>query len=152
MAAPLVSVVSITEPIKMIGKTFTGDYGKSQQYVTEIQEIARRENISFIPHRVVGIYYDNPQEKAPNALRSFHGVFAEDEQSVENSSLEKKEFSGRFLYVQLKGDPSKVIYEGYGALFNHLQQNEMRLRSNAGYQISTFENGEITTEIYLEIA
>ena len=135
----------------ILGKSFIGDYAKSQQYVMEVQEELSRENIQYIPYKVVGIYFDNPAEKLSDTLRSFHGVFPQGEQSVENSSLEKKEFSGRFLYVQLKGDPSKVIYEGYGAIFDYLQQNKMQLRSNAGYQVSTFLNGVITTEIYLEI-
>lgn len=151
MEAPSVSVVTITEPMLLIGKTFIGDYGKSREFVMEVQEIISRENIPFVPYKVVGIYFDDPREKAPDTLQSFHGVFPQGKHSIENSSLEKKEFSGRFLYVQLQGDPSKVIYEGYGAMFQYLQQHDMQLRSNAGYQISTFANGEITTEIYLEI-
>lgn len=151
MTTPAVSIVTITEPMIVVGKTFVGDYAKSQQFVTEVQDILSSENTPFIPYKVMGIYYDNPQEKSPDTLRSFHGVFPQGEQSVKNSSLEKKELSGKFLYVQLQGDPSRVIYDGYAALFAHLQQHGIQLRSSAGYQISTFQDGEITTEIYLEI-
>jgi hypothetical protein len=46
----------------------------------------------------------------------------------------------------------KSIYDGYGALFTHIQQNNIKLESPTGYQISTFENGTVITEIYMKMS
>ena len=41
----------------------------------------------------------------------------------------------------------KAIYEGYDALFNYIAENNVKLKSPAGYQVSTIDNGNIVTEI-----
>jgi hypothetical protein len=58
--------------------------------------------------------------------------------------------SGSCLYIKVSGDPVKSIYEGYSAIFNYIRENNIVLKSTAGYQVSTFENGIITTEIYMQ--
>jgi effector-binding domain-containing protein len=151
MSVPNVSTIIIDEPIISLGKQFTGDYSQSQQYVMDVQETLKKEKIDFIPFKILGIFYDNPQEKAATELRSFHALFPTANPKSTPDSLERIELKGKFLQVIVQGDPSMSIMKGYGALFNYIQQNNVQLKSNTGYQISTFEKGEMSTEILMEI-
>jgi len=146
-----VSTVQLTEPIRIIGKHFTGDYSRSPQYVTEVQDILKTEQIAFTPYTVIGIYFDDPREKKPEDLKSFHAVFPLDDQDISKSKLEFMSLEGTFLQVRVQGDPTKTIFEGYGSLFNHIAENNVKVKSNAGYQITSLENGVITTEILMQI-
>ena len=60
---PTVTTIQISTPIEVIGKHFTGDYFNSQKYVTEVQEGLKTQGIDFVPFKVMGVFYDNPQEK-----------------------------------------------------------------------------------------
>lgn len=144
--------IEVNEPITIVGKYFTGDYSKSIDHIGEVQKELARENSTFIPNKVFGIYYDNPQHIKPDELRSFQGVFPNGDFDEGATSLTVLSFHGQFLYTKVTGDPMKALMDGYGALFSHIQENGVRLKSNAGYQACTFNNGEITTEIYMEIS
>ncbi|HYF30146.1 MAG TPA: GyrI-like domain-containing protein [Chitinophagaceae bacterium] len=146
-----VTPINIKEPIVVLGKHFTGDYSRTQQFIIEVQNILKSENIDFIPYKVLGIYYDNPGEKSPDELRSFHAVFPVPGAAVERSSLEKFELEGGFLQVKVIGDPFKTIMNGYNAMFAYIREHQVQLKSAAGYQVSTFENGEIHTEILMQV-
>jgi len=146
-----VSTIQITKPLTILGKHFTGDYSKSPQFVTEVQNALQNENIAFTPYKVIGIYYDDPRETKPEELRSFHAVFPTDDENITKSNLESMSLEGKFLQVRVEGDPSKTIFEGYGSLFNYIAENNVKVKSNSGYQISSFENGMVTTEILMEI-
>lgn len=147
-----ISSISIKEPILLLGKHFRGDYQNSQRYVTEVQNLLSAEEIEFVPFKVLGIFYDNPRDKNADELRSFHAVFAVDGNSAEKTSLERFILKGDFLSVKVVGDPSKAILEGYGSLFDYIGTKSIKLKSNAGFQISSFENGQITTEILMELS
>jgi effector-binding domain-containing protein len=151
MQKPEVQEIDLLIPIKATGKTFIGDYAKAQQYIIELQAILNQKAVPFIPNRVMGIYYDNPQEKKSEELRSFHGLFLSRNNPSVGKALTEVSLSGKHLYIKVSGDPMKSIYEGYGALFEHMQKQGITLESNTGYQVSTFENGVITTEIYMKI-
>jgi len=151
MSSPAVTIITITDPIVVLGRHFTGDYYHSQKYIMEIQDILKKEDIGFAPFKVFGIYYDNPGEKSEDELRSFHGVFPDTVSSLKKTSLETLKLTGKFIQTKVKGDPSTTIMEGYGALFSYIQQNGVKLKSQAGYQTSTYENGEMATEILMEI-
>jgi hypothetical protein len=151
MSISRVSTVFIDEPVISFGRHFTGDYSQSQKYILEVQDILKKEGIEYTPFKVMGIFYDNPQEKPASDLRSFHAVFPLPGFQNAQTSLERFEVKGKFLQVNVKGDPSISIMEGYGILFKYIQENRIRLKSPAGYQVSTFENGEVSTEILMEI-
>jgi hypothetical protein len=144
--------IKVSDPIIIIGKLFYGDYSKSRQYVTDVETELKETSTPFIKQTVVGVYYDNPQEKNAADLKSFHGVIATPDISAIPETLTKLSICGDYLYVKVAGeDVMKAIYDGYNALFTHLQQKNLKLKSPAGYQISTFNDGNITTEIYLEL-
>jgi len=147
-----INTIGIDVPILLLGKHFTGDYSNSQNYVTEVQDLLKTEGIEHVPFKVMGVFYDNPQEKKVDELRSFHAVYPIDPVASEKSSLEKFLLHGNFLQVKIKGDPSKTIFEGYGALFSHIKEHNVQLKSNACYQIMSLENGQITTEILMKLA
>lgn len=151
MQDPEVKEISISTPIEAIGKIFTGDYAKSPQYITEVYDLLNQKGIPFIPNKIMGVYYDNPTERKPEDLKSFQGVFPIHENENHDDSFTKLSLKGKYLYIKVSGDPIKSIYAGYDALFNHIQHHHVNLESNTGYQVSTFENGIITTEIYLKI-
>jgi DNA gyrase inhibitor GyrI len=141
----------LSTPITAVGKVFIGDYAKSQQYVMELHDLLNQKSIPFITNKVMGVYYDNPQEKKPEDLKSFQGVFLNNPTQEVEPSLSKLSLKGNYLYTKVSGDPIKSIFDGYGALFKHIQENKVSLKSSTGYQVSTFENGAISTEIYMEI-
>ncbi|MEQ8425380.1 MAG: hypothetical protein RIA63_11770, partial [Cyclobacteriaceae bacterium] len=89
--------------------------------------------------------------KKPETLRSFQGVFLSKPDQAADHSLIKLSLKGNYLYTQVSGDPLKSIFDGYGAMFKYIEQHKVKLKSNTGYQISTFENGIVTTEIYMEL-
>lgn len=151
MSTPNVTTTEIKQPVIVLGKHFMGDYMLSQQYIMEVQDTLRKEGIDFIPFKVLGAFYDNPGQTPTAELRSFHAVFPQDSTQVDASSLERFELKGRFLQTVVTGDPVNSIMNGYNALFNYIHQNGIQLKSPAGFQISTFENGVITTEILMEI-
>lgn len=43
------------------------------------------------------------------------------------------------------------LVRGYAALFEYIGQHSLQLKSNAGIQMVTFEEGIVQTEIYLEL-
>lgn len=151
MSSPQVITINLTKPITVIGKMFHGDYAKSYQYVTEVKDTLAKSSVHFIQNKVMGVYYDNPSEKKPEELKSFQAVFVRDPNSVIPDSLEKLQLIGNYIYVKITGDIMKAIHEGYGALFKYIAENRINLKSAAGYQVTTLENEEITTEIYMEI-
>jgi DNA gyrase inhibitor GyrI len=149
MVDPVVAIITITEPVELIGRHFLGDYGASHKHIMEVQDSLKQHHIGFVPFKVFGIYYDDPMTKNASECRSFHAVFPEKMDEDLPQGLERFKLSGKFIQTILKGDPSKTIMMGYGALFNHIRQNGIKLASQAGYQISSFEHGEITTEILM---
>jgi DNA gyrase inhibitor GyrI len=151
MSKPEVQTVDLKNPIKVVGKHFKGDYNKSIQYIEEVQHDLKKRGIAFIQNKVFGIYYDNPQNTTTEELRSFQAVFPENDFDEMESSLTLVELKGKFLYTKVTGEPMDALMEGYGALFNHIQNQAVTLKSNTGYQISTFDNGSMTTEIYMEL-
>jgi len=148
-----VQEIKLSNPITAIGKVFIGDYGNSQQYITEVHDLLSQKSIPFIDNKVMGVYYDNPQDKKPEELRSFQGAFLSNQSDIDkiDSTLTQLTLQGNCIYTKISGDPIQSIFEGYGALFNYIQDQKITLRSNSGYQISTYENGRITTEIYMEV-
>jgi DNA gyrase inhibitor GyrI len=151
MEKTIVKSINLNTPLTAVGKSFTGDYAKSPQFVKEVQEILSGTYTPFIQNKVLGVYYDNPEKTKSEELRCFQGVFLEDERDKFDPSLSKLTLSGNYLYTKVSGDPSKIIYEGYNAIFRHIQENGIALKSSAGYQVSTFENDVITIEIYMEV-
>lgn len=152
MQKPEVTEINIQSPIRAFGKTFTGDYAQAPVWISELQSKLKEKNIPFLENRVMGIYFDNPMEKKPEELKSFHGIFLKTNDEVPENFLSEMTLSGRYLCTTVSGDPVKSIYEGYGALFNYIEKNGIVLESNTGYQVSSFENGLITTEIYMKMA
>ena len=152
MSNPQVTAIHLTEPITVVGKLFQGDYSKSQQFITEVITELTSASIPFIQGKVLGVYYDNPNEKNPEDLVSFQGVFAADPDIKLPNSLQALQLKGSYLYVKATGDIMTSIHEGYGALFSHISEHNVKLKSPAGYQVTTFENGTMTTEIYMALA
>lgn len=151
MEKVIVKNINLDSPLIAVGKSFTGDYAKSPQFVTEVQTILAKTYTPFIPNKVLGVYYDNPEKTKPEELKCFQGVFLEDDRDTFDPSLSKLTLNGSYLYTKVTGDPTKTIYEGYNAIFSHIQENGIALKSNAGFQLSTFENNTLTIEIYMEI-
>ena len=151
MEKAIVKIVDLETPIKAVGKTFIGDYAKSPRYITDVQEALAKTSTAFIPNKAMGVYYDNPENTKPEELKCFQGVFLQNDADKFDPSLSKFILRGNYLYTKVTGDPSKIIYEGYNAIFAHIQQSGIALKSNAGIQISTFENNALTIEIYMEI-
>lgn len=152
MAAPTVSVVEIKTPIIAFGKHFVGDYGQSQQYTMEVLDKLTKDGIEFQPNKVFGVYYDDPMSIKPEETRSFHAFFPESHTSQVPDGLEKFSFSGKYLKVEVQGDPHQSIMLGYEALFRHIKEQNFQLASNAGFQITSFDNGVMTTEIYMQLS
>ncbi|AYB31612.1 AraC family transcriptional regulator [Chryseolinea soli] len=146
-----VQQISIVQPIKAVGKNFTGDYRQSFAYIKEVQTLLDALSVKWIPNKVLGIYYDHPAEKKAEDLQSFQGVFTENEQVIPTGALSTIELAGSFLYTIVSGDPTQTIGEGYAALFEYVGRHAIKLKSNAGIQIVTLENGMAQTEIYLEL-
>lgn len=149
---PEVQVIEVKQPIIAICKEFKGPYNKSTQYIAEVQKMLDKKGIDYKPNRVLGIYFDNPQEKAPEELRSYQGVPVENatEYDLSNSYFTYS-LKGKYLYTKVTGNPSESIQQGYQALFSYIEQNDISLSSPAGIQISTFEEGAIVTEIYMAL-
>lgn len=146
-----VQVITVNNPIKLIGKVFTGSYAGASSYVTAVQNELTAAQIAFIPYKICGIYYDDPEVTPAAGQRSFQGVVSEGNVDLSATSLSAIDMAGTFLYTKVTGDPMQAIMEGYGDLFAYIQAHQTKLKSNAGYQILTFTEGQIITEIYMEI-
>lgn len=151
MASPAVSIVEISSPILAIGKHFTGSYDNSQKYTMEVLELLTKSGIEFTPNKVFGIYYDDPIAVKPEDTRSFHGFFPDSSSAPIPQGLENYSFKGKFLKTSLEGDPDDVIMQGYEALFKYIKEQKIELASDAGFQITSFENGKMNTEIYMQV-
>lgn len=150
MTEIIVKKLNITTPIKVVGRVFYGDYSKSAEFIQMVQSELNKEGIPWKPNKVFGVYYDNPNDKNMDELKSFQGVFIEDRHSIEFTNLLKLELRGYCAYAKVSGSID-AIYDGYKAIFNYLRSNNLALKSNVGYQISSFENGVVDTEIYMEL-
>lgn len=146
-----VRTVTLSSPIVAVGKMFTGDYVKSPQYVSEVQEILSATFTPFIPNKALGVYYDNPEKTKAEELKCFQGVFLQDNGDNFDPSLSKLTLKGNYLYTKVTGDPAKIVYEGYNAIFRHIQEHGIALKSHSGFQVSTFENNQLSIEFYMEI-
>lgn len=151
MENAMVKIINLNPGITAIGKNFIGDYANSPKFIAEVQAILAKTSTAFIPNKVLGVYYDNPEKTKVSELKSFQGVFIENYSGSYDPSLSALTLKGNYLYTKVSGDPGKIIYEGYNAIFNHIQQNGIALQSNAGSQVSTFENNTLTMEIYMEV-
>lgn len=151
MEKPRVQVVHIETPIEAVGKLFIGDYAASPKYASEVQSILAAAALTFIPTKVLGVYYDNPENVPVDNLKCFQGFFIENKNDFIPPELSALTLKGKFLYTKVCGDPAKIIFDGYNAIFCHIQENGIALKSSSGYQVSTFENNVITVEIYMEI-
>jgi|GEM_PF-3968735 len=146
-----VKEVQIGEAITAVGKIFRGDYAKTQEYILEVKKELRERNIAVLPGKVMGVYYDNPQHTPADELASFQGVFLEDESADTGFLLHRLSLKGRYLFTKVSGDPTTSIMEGYSALFAYIRQHGAKPEMPAGFQISTMENGVISTEIYMKL-
>ncbi|MFC0516778.1 hypothetical protein ACFFGT_21405 [Mucilaginibacter angelicae] len=147
-----VQVIALNDPIKLVGKVFTGSYAGASSYVTAVQNELTAAQIPFIPYKICGIYYDDPEVTPAAEQRSFQGVVTEGNADLSATSLTAIDMAGLFLYTKITGDPMQAIMKGYGDLFAYIQAHQAKLKSNAGYQILTFSEGLVTTEIYMEIS
>jgi hypothetical protein len=146
-----VKVIEVKNPIRVIGKVFTGSYAGASSYVTAVQNELTAAQIPFIPYKICGIYYDDPQVTPAAEQRSFQGVVSEGNTDLSATSLTAIDMAGLFLYTKVTGDPMQAVMKGYGDLFAYIQAHQTKLKSNAGYQILTFTEGQVVTEIYMEI-
>lgn len=151
MENPPVKVVRLEPAITAAGKTFIGDYSASPKYAAEVQNLLTAASIPFIPNKVLGVYFDNPETTPAEDQRCFQGFLLENESRVIDPPLSSLSLAGKYLYTKVSGDPGKIIFEGYNAIFSHIRERGVVLKSNAGYQVSTFENNMVTVEIYMEI-
>ena len=151
MEKATVKTINLDSTVIAVGKTFTGDYAKSPQFITEVQNILSKTSTAFVPNKALGVYYDNPEKKKAEELKCFQGVFLENGADKFDSSLYKLTLKGNYLYTKVAGDTSKIIYDGYNAIFSHIQEHGIALKSHSGFQISTFENNMLTIEIYMEV-
>jgi hypothetical protein len=146
-----VKVIEVKNPIRVTGKVFTGSYAGASSYVTAVQNELTAAQIPFIPYKICGIYYDDPQVTPAAEQRSFQGVVSEGNTDLSATSLTAIDMAGLFLYTKVTGDPMQAVMKGYGDLFAYIQAHQTKLKSNAGYQILTFTEGQVVTEIYMEI-
>jgi DNA gyrase inhibitor GyrI len=147
-----VEEIALITPIKVIGKVFYGDYGKAYEYIQSVQAELDQHSIRWKKNKVFGLFYDNPNEKKADDLKSFQGVFVEESENQLPSEIPfmTLEVKGKFLYTKVSGS-IESIYKGYEALFMHIATNNIQLKSNAGYQVSTFDGNIMLTEIYMEL-
>jgi DNA gyrase inhibitor GyrI len=146
-----VQVIEVKNPIRVIGKIFTGSYAGASSYVTAVQNELTVAQIPFIPYKICGIYYDDPQATPAAGQRSFQGAVSEGNADLSATSLTAIDIAGLFLYTKVTGDPMQSIMKGYGDLFAYIKAHQTQLKSSAGYQILTFTEGQVITEIYMEI-
>ncbi|HEX8019472.1 GyrI-like domain-containing protein [Mucilaginibacter sp.] len=146
-----VQIITLNDPIKLVGKVFTGSYSDASLYVTAVQNELTAAQIPFIPYKICGIYYDDPQVTPAAEQRSFQGVVTEGNTDLSATLLTAIDIAGQFLYTKVTGDPMQSIMKGYGDLFAYIQAHQTKLKSNAGYQVLTFTEGQVITEIYMEL-
>jgi DNA gyrase inhibitor GyrI len=151
MEKAVVKTINLNDPITAVGKTFNGDYAKSPEFVMEVQALLTKTSTPFIPNKALGVYYDNPEKTKAEELKCFQGVFLQNETEKIDPSLSKLSLKGNYLYTKVTGEPSKIVYEGYNAIFGHIEEHGIALKSHSGFQVSTFENNALTIEIYMEI-
>jgi hypothetical protein len=145
-----VQEIHLSEPITFVGKIFYGDYTKSHLYIQEVQAELDKHAIAWKKNSVFGIFYDDPREMQGSELKSFHGVFADSVPLLSATELTTITLSGKFVYAKAIGSIDS-IYEAYQAIFDFLGDKNLQLKSSVGYQVSTFDQGVITTEIYMEL-
>jgi DNA gyrase inhibitor GyrI len=138
------------QAISATGMEFTGDYSQSPQYVSDLQKYLTERGIDYYPFKVLGVYYDDPQVTPLDKLRSFQGLFLTDERGIDIGGLQTLTLKGEFILVRVEGDFSSLL-AGYHALFEYAKQHGLQFDSPAGYQISSFVNGKIETDIYMQL-
>lgn len=146
-----VQIIEVKNPIRVIGKAFTGSYADASLYVTSVQNELASAGVPFIPYKICGIYYDDPQVIPAAEQRSFQGVVSEGNTDLSATSLTAIDIAGLFVYTKVTGDPMQSIMKGYSDLFAYIQAHQTQLKSTAGYQILTFAEGQVVTEIYMAI-
>ncbi len=113
MENPPVQVVQVEPAITAVGKTFMGDYSASPKYASEVQNLLSAASIPFIPNKVIGVYYDNPETTPAEELRCFQGFLVENEPPFIDPPLSRLALAGKYLYTKVTGDPAKIIFDGY---------------------------------------
>jgi effector-binding domain-containing protein len=149
---PKVKRITLEKQIVAVCKEFFGPYEKAPEYVTEMKNYLSRAGIPYKPHEVLGVYFDNPQEKKPEELRSFQGVVVEKEVEVKPPYFVYTMKKGtEYLYTKVKGNPMEVIPAGYMAIFNYMGLHKIKAGTSGGHQYVTMEEGMVAFEIFLEI-
>lgn len=151
-ATPTVERIALQQEIVSICREFFGPYENVKEYVTEVESYLRTNNIPFLPYSVFGVYFDDPTQKKPGELRSFQGVVVEKPVAVATPYFIYRMKRGDYLYTKVGGNPAKSIPAAYGALFQYMTSNKIMAGATGGHQHVTMEHGQVTFEIYLEIA
>jgi DNA gyrase inhibitor GyrI len=147
---PEVKRITLDQDIIAVCKEFIGPYEKVKEYVTEVQNYTQAAQIPAKPYHAFGIYFDDPNTKKPEELRSFQGVIVGKEAEVKPPFFVYKMKKGReYLYTKVYGDA--MIPAGYMALFNYMGLQKIKAGSSGGHQVVTLEEGKLTLEIYLEV-
>ena len=147
---PQMKRLTLDHDIVAVCKEFIGPYEKVREYVTEVQNYVQSEHIPAKPYHAFGIYFDDPNTKKPEELRSLQGVILEKEAAVKSPFFIYKMKKGKeYLYTKVYGDA--MIPAAYMALFNHMGLQKIKAGSSGGHQVVTLEDGKLVLEIYLEI-
>ena len=147
---PQVQRLTLKQDLIAVCKEFIGPYEKVREYVTEVQNYAEAAQISIKPFHAFGIYFDDPNTKKAEELRSFQGVIVEKDAEVKPPFFVYKMKKGKeYLYTKVYGDA--MIPAGYMALFSYMGLQKIKAGSSGGHQVVTLEVGKLVLEIYLEV-
>ncbi len=133
-----------------VGKLCHGAYDQTADFLEEIRHKLDRLKVSYEPHHTLSIYYDNPVEKAPEELCSFHGSLLAQGESVpeEIGSFEME--AGH--YLKYTTWDIEMIWKAFEIANRFAMERALPLAESEPLLVSTYPNGKPLFEFYFLIA
>lgn len=89
----------------LLGKEVVGPYHMVNKYIEEVEAFSKEQNIAC--PKSFGMYYDDPQKKDPEDLKSFVGCVLDEPVSIDNENFISKTLKIEKAYMAtFEGSPA----------------------------------------------
>ena len=138
---------------RVAGIQHKGPYEKIGETFNQIHKVADEQGV---PVKMIGVYFDNPNEVAPDSLRSMAGIIVSESDSVKLSALSNMTFlsipAGEAAVANFEtgGMVSMIIgaMKSYPKLTEYVESNGIAERVNFVYELY----GEGKTEYIIQLS
>jgi len=147
--AYIVMKTEISTAVNYCGRMFKGPYEDTPQFMEQLQKELIKAEVAYEAFNTLSIYPDDPAEKAPEQLQSFHGIKVKAPVS-HNPELENRSLPvGHYLHYGTI-EPG-LIWFAFEVVHNQAQAEGIALADVPPLLVTTFINGQVQFNYYFPL-